>query len=709
MPRKFWNKTSPLLLFLAGMLLSEGWAAEPSRSFRHLKADEYRPGRILAIPKAGRGAEVSRLHQTSGARTRKEYPALGRIQVIELPAGADTLEAIEAYQRSGLFDVVEPDFLLHSAAVPNDPLFVDQWGLNNLGQTQGVPDADIDAPEAWDRFNSASNIVVAIIDSGVRLTHQDLEANLWVNPAEIPGNGVDDDHNGYVDDVHGINAITPAAQPLDDLGHGSHVAGIVGAVGNNGTGVCGVAWKVQLMICKFLSQTDGNSADLMECIDYAQSHGAKVINCSFVTSTYSAALSNAFFGVREQGIVVAAAAGNTGTDNDTVPAYPAGFKIDNIVSVTATTHTDGFSGYNYGATTVHLGAPGTSILSTYNRSDSDYNYENGTSMAAPHVTGALALMRVRYPQFTPRQLIVKLLATVDPIPALAGRCTTGGRLNLDRALGPRELSVGTASYDWVPTNGMTRLVLENDGVSGALTLPFPFSYYGQTFDQVYISANGIVGFQNLALNQAFDTDIPTVGNPNGALYAYWDDLNPAGGGEVWHGTVGLAPNRKFVVSWVNVPHTLAVGGVTLFTFQAVLHETGDIAYQYGDVQNGRSTLISGKSASVGIEDPLGTSAVRYAYHGTPTLLTNLQAVLFTLPGSLVGPTLQLNYANANTATIVAFGQPGREIVFSTSVNAVNWVPVETNTVPASGIVRWNQSVGGGSRFFRAALDPGASP
>ena len=705
MARKTWNKI--LLLFLlsvGGVVAAERVPVQP-RSFRQLRADEYNPGRILVIPMPGRAAELARFHANAGAKVRKEYLELGRVQVIELPVGANTMDFIEAYQSSGLFEVVEPDIRLRPAAVPNDPSFIDQWALNNIGQSLGVPDADIDAPEAWDRYNSASNVVVAVLDSGLRLGHQDLVANLWVNPAEIPGNGLDDDQNGYFDDVHGINSIVITAQPTDDLGHGTHVAGILGAVGNNGVGICGVAWRVRLMVCKFLSQTSGNSSDLVDCIDYARIHGANVLNCSFTTSTWSENLSNVFWGVRNAGIVVVAAAGNNGTDNDSVPAYPAGFKIDNLVAVTATTREDGFSGYNYGASSVHLGAPGSSILSTYNRSDNDYTHENGTSMAAPHVSGALALMRARYPQATPQQLISRLLANVDPLPSLVGRCSTGGRLNLDRALGPREFTLGAAPYAWIPTNGMNRIILDDDGVTGARPLPFTFNYYGQNFNQVYVSANGIVGFQSIALNQAFDADIPTGGNPNGALYAYWDDLNPAGGGEMWEGTVGLAPDRKYVVSWVNVPHTLTAGGVSLFTFQAVLHETGEISFQYREVQNGRSTLISGKSATIGIEDPLGQSAVRYAYHGLPSVVTNGQALVFSVQGSsLAGPSLKLSESEAGQVKIVAFSQPGRRIVLSTSTDAQNWMAIETNTVPASGIAESIRSLDGGNRFFRAALE-----
>jgi hypothetical protein len=174
---------------------------------------------------------------------------------------------------------------------------------------------------------------------------------------------------------------------------------------------------------------------------------------------------------------------------------------------------------------------------------------------------------------------------------------------------------------------------------------------------------------------------------------------------MWEGTVGLAPNRKYVVSWVNVPHTQAVGDVSLFTFQAVLHESGEISYQYEEVQNGRSTLISGKSATIGIEDPLGQSGVRYAYHGLPSIVTNGQALVFSMPGSsLAGPSLKLSESEAGKVKIMAFSQPGRQIVLSTSTDAQNWMAIETNTVPASGIAESIRSLEGGKRFFRAVLE-----
>ncbi len=677
------------------------------RSFRELPADAYRPGKILVVPKAGRELDLGRFHQTRQNRIRRAFPALGGTQVIELPPGIDTLAALEAYQNSGLVEIAEPDILFRLALLPNDPSILDgtQWGLHNTGALGGVPGADIQAATAWDRFNSASNIVVAIIDSGARLTHQDLAANLWINPGEIAGNGRDDDGNGIIDDINGINAVSDTGQPGDELGHGTHVAGIIGAVGNNGVGTCGVAWRVQIMPLRFLNPGQlGLMSDLLQCLDYARTKGARVINCSFTTTTYSATMSNAFWNVREAGIVVAAASGNEGSDNDVLPSYPASLKIDNIVSVTATTQNDAFSGYNYGLTSVHLGAPGTGIWSTYYRSDTDYTYETGTSMAAPFVAGALALMRARFPTLTPAQTIARLLASVDPLPSLAGRCQTGGRLNLDRALGPRDYSVGSSALGWVETNGATPLNLVANGISDPLPLPFAFSFYGRTQTQVYVAANGIVGFDPAGLASPTDSLLPNATiNPNGAVYPYWDSLNP-GPGQIWAGSVGTTPNRKYVVSWVDVPHVVTLGGISLFTFQAVLHESGEISFQYLDVTNGRPTYAAGRSASIGIEDYSGQLGISYAYHASA--LTNGQAIVFSPVGSsAAAPSLESVGVSGGQLVLRLFGSPGRRYAVSAANNPLSWSPVLTNTLPASGMLETLWPIGAPARFYRARVAP----
>lgn len=401
----------------------------------------FRADRILIKPKPGAGlAQLARLHSASGNRVLKQYPAMGGLQTLQLPRGADVRRTIAHYQQSGLVEFAEPDYWAFLAATPNDPRFADGslWHLHNTGQSGGVADADIDGPEAWDTFRAASNIVVAIVDTGIRYTHQDLAANMWVNPGEIARNGVDDDGNGLVDDVHGVNAPVNSGNPIDVHGHGTQVAGAAGAVGNNGLGSCGVAWRLKLMACRWMDDAgNGSLSDIIQCIDYARLKGAHVINASFITTSYSSSLYTAVNSCRAAGIIFVAAAGNDAKNNDTTPYYPASFDLDNIVAVAATTRSDALASYsNYGATSVDLAAPGSSIYLTDASGDAAYAISSGTSFAAPVVAGAFALMKGRHPSETYRQLISRVLAATDPVSSLAGKCVTGGRLNVATALGP---------------------------------------------------------------------------------------------------------------------------------------------------------------------------------------------------------------------------------------------------------------------------------
>jgi subtilisin family serine protease len=404
-----------------------------------------RPDRILVRPKAG--VNLSVLQSTLGLTTVKTLPALGNLQILRVPAGAAVPTVLATLAQSGLVQYAEPDYLVRALRTPHDVHFQDGslWNFHNTGQAGGVPDADIDATEAWDTITDASDVIVAVIDTGVRYTHEDLAANMWVNPGEVPGNGADDDGSGYIDDVHGINTLTGTGDPNDDhfLGHGTHVAGTIGALGDNGVGVAGVAWRVQLMALKFIDTLgDGSISDAIICIDYARAHGADIINASWGSPAFtSQALRDAIASARDAGIIFAAAAGNggddnVGDDNDVVPMYPASYDLDNIIAVAATTRSDDLADFsNFGATTVHLGAPGSPIGSCLNTSDSAYGGLDGTSMAAANVTGVAALLRAHYPNESYQQIINRILQGVDPLPALAGRTITGGRLNAQKALG----------------------------------------------------------------------------------------------------------------------------------------------------------------------------------------------------------------------------------------------------------------------------------
>jgi len=679
----------------------------------------YRDDRILLIPKPGHEGALANFHGVQRARIHRKFPQSGNAEVVQLPKGSDIRALIERYQKSGHVDVAEPDYLWQAASAPNDPSYANDalWHLNNVGQNFGTPDADIDAPEGWDILNSASNIIVAIVDTGVNYTHEDIAANMWINPGEIPGNGIDDDGNGVIDDVHGISALAgspTSGTPLDDFGHGAHVAGILGAVGNNGIGVCGVAWRIRLMSCKFIDANgSGATSDLLECLEYARTNGARVINCSFVgPGPYSTTLSNAFWTVRNAGIVVVTAAGNSGLNNDETPYYPASFKMDNLVAVAATTRNDDlWSASHYGATTVHLGAPGVDILSTWLGAHDVYYNNSGTSMAAPVVSGVAALLRAKYPNDTAQKIVARLLLATDPLPGLAGKCVTGGRVNLRKALDATTLpiySIQPAVYDWVQTNGMTFVPLTADGLSSARPLPFTFRFFANSYTQLYIAANGLLGFANAGLGIALNQDIPGGSTPNAAIYPYWDDLNPTAGGSVWFGTHGQAPNRSVVVSWVGVPHNItSPPPLTPLTFQVILHESGPIAFQYEEVENGRSNLTQGRTATIGLEDAAGLFGSKYSFNGTSALVTNHQAILF-LPshGTHPSPTLAAaSFTASGPFPLQILAEPARNCVLQASTNLINWSSIWSNTVPASGRLIFTDAVGPETprRFYRALL------
>jgi subtilisin family serine protease len=387
----------------------------------------YRTDQILVKPKAGVSERTLRdFHARRGAEVLWTFRGMGGIQVLRLPKGETVEHFIAAYQQSGLVEYAEPDYEAHTfGTTPNDPRYLDGtlWALNNYGQNGGTPHADIDAPDGWAVLNSASNIVVAVLDTGVRSTHEDLASNMWVNP---------------YDGSHGTNAIAGNTDSNDEGGgHGTMVAGILGAVGNNGKGVVGVAWRVQIMACTCFSPTGmGNMSAILACMEYAQNNGARIINASWGAPS-SLSLSNAIVSAGGAGIIFVAACGNNATNIDVNPVYPASWHLDNIVSVAYTTRNDTLAALsNYGPTNVALAAPGDDIYSTFAATDSYYYTNSGTSMAVPYVVGTFALMLVKYPTETYQQIIARVLNGTDPLPSLAGKCVTGGRLNLRKALSP---------------------------------------------------------------------------------------------------------------------------------------------------------------------------------------------------------------------------------------------------------------------------------
>lgn len=352
--------------------------------------------------------------------------------------GEAMLDRIKALQKTGRFIYVEPDYVVQATVLPTDTGFTDGtlWGLRNTGQNAGVAGADVDAVRAWDITTGSTNVVVAVIDTGIRYTHNDLSAQMWRNPGEIAGNGIDDDGDGYVDNVFGINAVRNNGDPNDDNDHGTHCAGTIGASANSGGRHVGVAWNVRLMGCKFLNaEGSGALSDSVKCINFAVQNGAQIINASFGGGGFSQSVFDAITAARNASVLFVAAAGNESNNNDINPAYPASYNIDNILSVAAIDRQDKLATFsNFGAARVHLGAPGVSIFSSARGSNTEYKTFDGTSMAAPHVCGVAALILARHPDSSLASLRQRLLSSVVRTDALRGKTTTGGRVNARAAL-----------------------------------------------------------------------------------------------------------------------------------------------------------------------------------------------------------------------------------------------------------------------------------
>ena len=362
----------------------------------------------------------------------------GRLAKFKI-SGMSAKEAIERLKSHQAIEYVEPDYRVSIASIPNDPRFEDLWGLNNEGQTGGTVDADIDAPEAWSISTGSRDIVVGVIDTGVDYSHPDLAANAWVNSGEIAGDGIDNDGNGYIDDVHGINAITDAGDPMDDEGHGTHVSGTIGASGNNGVGIVGVNHDVSIAGCKFLAADGtGSTSGAIKCIDYMvglKNSGVnlRVLNNSWGGGGYSQALADAITASEQADILFVAAAGNDAVDNDVNPHYPSNYENDNVLSIASTDSRDNMSGFSqWGLTSVDMGAPGSAILSTI--PGGGYASYSGTSMATPHVAGAAALVLSVNPDLTSLELKELLMSSGDANAALNGKTVAGTRLNVNQAV-----------------------------------------------------------------------------------------------------------------------------------------------------------------------------------------------------------------------------------------------------------------------------------
>ena len=706
----------------------------------------YRANELLVRFRANSSSgQRLRAHAIVNGKHIKTFASVPNLDHVKLPQGTSVEQAIATYRAQPGVQYAEPNYIYRASQVtPNDPQFGQQWGLHNTGQGGGLAGADIHAPQAWGLVTGNSNVVVAVIDSGIDYSHPDLAAQTWSSPFSYTVTRTQGDVFTCPAASHGFDAINGDCDPQDDFGHGTHVSGIIGAATNNSQGVAGVNWSVQILSCKFLDSNGfGDTAAALTCLDMIQSLknlGVNIVatNNSWGGGAYSQALSDAILTQQQNGILFIAAAGNDFSDNDLVPVYPASYFLPNVISVAASTRSDQFAGYSdLGQRTVHLTAPGDQIVST--TPNNTYSVFSGTSMAAPHVTGVAALLSAFNPSLDWRAIKNLLLTGGDVISALnttitgrrlnaAGSLTCSNRslktrvlpvpdvisgtagspitlaalsINCASPVGPLQATVmpggqkislvddgsgvdqaagdGLFTGQWTPSaNGTytisfpwgdsfqvdilsnyavsftnstyvnfagTNLNLPDDGVA-QITSPFPISFGGGSFSQLYIGSNGTISFTD-PYSDYMNAPLPpaqgpplTVAQPNSLIAPWWQDLFPVKGTaqNVFWGVVGSSPNRQFVVDWRDVRTFLCNSdNNATVRFQIVFFEgKSDVEFNYADSVFGGTCFDQdhGAIATVGTQESM-TSGQLYSYRGQT--LTDGLSLLWRIPGSSPTP------------------------------------------------------------------------
>ena len=430
-------------VFFTAVFSTESQAEATGALITDATGVKYVANRILVKPSlpAKRG-DVKSFGALAGMTAVKEFTHTG-ILVLDLPPFLSVEDAVAFYQKSGLIEFAEPDYVVQAdgLTIPNDRRFGRQWGLHNTGGRGCTADADIDAPEAWNKTTGSRDFIIAVLDTGIDYNHKDLKRNIWVNEAEKNGiPGVDDDGNGYVDDVYGIDTFNGDSDPMDDNFHGTHVAGTIGAVGDNGRGVAGVMWQARIMALKFLNASgSGYTSGAIEALEYVldmkknHGHDIRVTNNSWGGGGKSTALRSAIRQLRKEGILFVASAGNGSKNNDLIPHYPSSYPLSNIIAVASTDCWDQLSWFsNWGPTRVDVAAPGSDIFSTF--PGDQYGYLSGTSMAAPHVAGLAGLIWAQQNDWSWKRVRNRIYNRGDYLSTLEGLVKKERRINASRAV-----------------------------------------------------------------------------------------------------------------------------------------------------------------------------------------------------------------------------------------------------------------------------------
>lgn len=430
--RVIMSEGSSAKTFLKPQSTSKGLKSDGSVSFLQISAATAREGELLVRFRASASArDKDTITLSHGLRRKKTLAGESGVDKFELPAGESPQEAAARLNLEPAIEFAEPNFLIkqdqlsssNGAVTPDDPRFSEQWALDNRGQNGGQFGSDIGVSSAWQISTGAQSTVIAVIDSGIDFTHPDLINNQWTNSAVGTG-----------EDVHGWDYITDSGTVKDEQGHGTAIAGIISAQGNNGSGISGVMWRASLMSLRVLDGSGtGDIASAIEAIDYAAGHGAQIINLSWGTSGNSVAFKHAIERAIRRNVVVVCSAGNDGKDIDAAAYYPASFGSKNLISVAATDNFDQLASWsNWSARQVTIAAPGTNILTT--QKGGGYWTVTGTSASAPLVSGVAGLIKTAQPSLSTAGVWKAITASARQSASLTGRVSSGGVINASRSL-----------------------------------------------------------------------------------------------------------------------------------------------------------------------------------------------------------------------------------------------------------------------------------
>lgn len=496
---------------------------------------------------------IRRLERSPKGATVPDLSSIYKIQ-LELEEWQSLEEVVAAYNQDPDVEYAEINYIVSICVIPNDTHYPIQWPLNNTGQdypnessgfSHGTAGRDIDAPEAWDISTGDSKIIVAVVDTGVDYNHRDLQSNMWINGSEIPGNGMDDDRNGYIDDIYGYDFVNNDSNPIDDEGHGTHCSGTIAAKGDNGLDIAGVCWNARVMALKFLgSDGSGYGSDAETAFYYAVDNGADVISNSWGGGDHMQSMQDAIDYAHSQGVIMVAAAGNDSSDSPQYPAY-----YEHVIAVAATDSDDNKASFSNYGDWVDIAAPGVDILSLRAEGTSgstvhdDYTaIASGTSMACPHVAAACVLLLSANPLLTCDEIYGILTETADPISP--GICLSDGRVNLFNSM-----------LAAVPAKG--RINLEHDSYSCSSVVSIwlaDCNLAGQGNQEVTLATSG-GDLETVILTET----AATIGVFTGTITTASGDPN------IEDGTVQISHDEIFIAIYVDADDGTGDGAIAIDT------------------------------------------------------------------------------------------------------------------------------------------------